>query len=135
MRKTEVNMLSGSITKGLLAISIPVMVMNVMQSLFNIIDMTILKTYDPGNGIAVGAVYTRNPEKYLTRVVLLALVSQPLYAVGLAHENRAMYAVPFFDNPLSSCWQFYMNSWQTPSILFALSLGLLIMLCLRTCSR
>ena len=56
MRKTEVNMLSGSITKGLLAISIPVMVMNVMQSLFNIIDMTILKTYDPGNGIAVGAV-------------------------------------------------------------------------------
>ena len=82
-------------------------------------------------GIAVGAVYTRNPEKYLTRVVLLALVSQPLYAVGLAHENRAMYAVSFFDNPLSSCWQFYMNSWQTPSILFALSLGLLIMLCLR----
>lgn len=49
-------MLSGSIYKGLLAISIPIMIMNVVQSLFNIIDMTILKTYDPGNGIAVGAV-------------------------------------------------------------------------------
>lgn len=82
-------------------------------------------------GIAVGAVYTRNPERYLTRVVLLALISQPLYAVGLAHENQAMYAIPFRQNPLGACWQFYLNSWQKPSILFALSLGLLIMLCLR----
>lgn len=56
MRKKDVDMLSGSIVKGLLLISIPVMIMNVVQSLFNIIDMTILKTYDTGNGIAVGAV-------------------------------------------------------------------------------
>ena len=56
MRSKDVNMLSGSITKGLLAISIPVMVMNVVQSLFNIIDMTILKTHDGGDGLAVGAV-------------------------------------------------------------------------------
>lgn len=82
-------------------------------------------------GVAVGAVYTKNPEKYLTRVVLLALISQPLYAVGLAHENRAMYAISFLENPLGACWQFYINSWQKPSILFALSLGLLILLCLR----
>lgn len=82
-------------------------------------------------GIAVGAVYTKHPEKYLTRVVLLALISQPLYAVGLAHENRAMYAIPFWDNPLGASWQFYINSWQKPSILFALSLGLLILLFLR----
>ena len=82
-------------------------------------------------GIAVGAVYTRSPERYLTRVVLLALISQPLYAVGLAHENQAMYAIPFSKDPLGACWQFYLNSWQKPSILFALSLGLLIMLCLR----
>ncbi len=47
-------MLSGSITKGLLTISLPVMVMNVLQSLFNLIDMTVLKTYNSGN--AVGAV-------------------------------------------------------------------------------
>lgn len=56
MRRNDVNMLSGSITKGLLAISLPVMVMNVLTSLFNVIDMTILKTFDPGDGIAVGAV-------------------------------------------------------------------------------
>lgn len=55
MRRNDVNMLSGSITKSLLAIAIPVMIMNVVQSLFNIIDMTILKTYD-GDGMAVGAV-------------------------------------------------------------------------------
>lgn len=56
MRRKDVNMLSGSIFKGLLTVAIPVMVMNVLQSLFNIIDMAILKAYDTGGGIAVGAV-------------------------------------------------------------------------------
>lgn len=56
MRSKDVNMLSGSIAKGLLAISLPVMIMNVLQSLFNVIDMTVLKTYDTGGGSAVGAV-------------------------------------------------------------------------------
>lgn len=56
MRRKDVNMLSGSIIKGLLVISIPIMVMNVLQSMFNIIDMTILKSYDAGGGNAVGAV-------------------------------------------------------------------------------
>lgn len=82
-------------------------------------------------GIAVGAVYTRNSTKYLSRVVLLAIICQPLYAVGLAHENQRMYAVSFFDNPLGAISGFYMNSWQKPSILFALSLGLLLILCIR----
>ena len=82
-------------------------------------------------GISVGAVYTRSPEKYLSRVVTLALVCQPLYAVGLAHENSAMYAIPFWENPLASMAQFYLNSWRKPSILFALSLGLLLLLCIR----
>ncbi|MBO5347114.1 MAG: MATE family efflux transporter [Lachnospiraceae bacterium] len=59
MRK-EVNMLSGSIVKGLLTIAIPIMVMNVGQSLFNIVDMTILKTYGTSEGMvgAVGACST-----------------------------------------------------------------------------
>jgi putative MATE family efflux protein len=56
MRKKDVNMLSGSIIKGLLTISIPIMIMNVVQSLFNIIDMTILKSYDTSGGISIGAV-------------------------------------------------------------------------------
>ena len=55
MGKRDVDMLSGSIAKGLLAISIPVMVMNIVQSMFNILDMTILKSCDT-DGMAVGAV-------------------------------------------------------------------------------
>ena len=54
--KKEVNMLQGSIFKGLLAIAIPVMLMNVVQALFNVVDMTVLKTFDTGDGYAVGAV-------------------------------------------------------------------------------
>ena len=82
-------------------------------------------------GIAVGAVYTRNPMRYLTRVVLLALISQPLYAIGLDHENPGMYAIPFAQNPLLSAYTFYVNSWQTPSILLSLSLTLALIFCLR----
>ena len=49
-------MLSGSITKGLLSMSIPIMIMNVMQSLFNIIDMTALRHFADDNAVgAVGA--------------------------------------------------------------------------------
>lgn len=54
MNKREVNMLSGSIFKGLLSMAIPIMIMNVMQNLFSVIDMTVL-----GNLVddrAVGAV-------------------------------------------------------------------------------
>lgn len=56
MHKQDVNMLSGPITRGLLTIAIPIMVMNVIQSLFNVIDMTILKHFDSGSAVgAVGA--------------------------------------------------------------------------------
>ncbi len=82
-------------------------------------------------GIAVGAVYTRDPIRYLSRIVLLALISQPLYALGLGHENAAMYAVPFTRNPLLSIYTFYVNSWQTPSILLSLALALTLIICLR----
>ena len=82
-------------------------------------------------GIAVGAVYTRDPFRYLKRIVILALISQPLYAIGLDHENAAMYAIPFLDNPIASVWAFYIHSWQKPSILLSLSLGLCILICLR----
>ncbi|MBQ7340516.1 MAG: MATE family efflux transporter [Clostridia bacterium] len=56
MRKNEVNMLSGSVMKGLLTISVPIMIMNVLQSLFSIVDMTVLKIYDTSGGYSVGAV-------------------------------------------------------------------------------
>ena len=54
MKKNEVNMLSGPITKGLLVITIPIMIMNVLQNLFGVIDMTVLGNLV--NDSAVGAV-------------------------------------------------------------------------------
>lgn len=54
MKKNEVDMLSGSIFKGLMAITIPIMIMNVLQSLVSVIDMTMLKLL--GKQEAVGAV-------------------------------------------------------------------------------
>lgn len=56
MKRRDVDMLSGSIVKGLLSVAVPIMIMNVVQSLFNIIDMTILKAYNTDGGIAIGAV-------------------------------------------------------------------------------
>ena len=81
--------------------------------------------------IAVGAVYTRSPVRYLSRIAALALISQPLYALALGHENAAMYAVPFARNPLGAAWSFYIGSWQKPSVLLSLLLGLLLLCCLR----
>jgi len=53
MRK-NVDMLSGSIFRGLFALTMPIMIMNVMQSLFSIIDMTVLRVFS--DDTAVGAV-------------------------------------------------------------------------------
>ncbi len=49
-----VDMLSGSILKGLLSMTVPIMIMNVMQNMFSIIDMTVLGNLV--NDRAVGAV-------------------------------------------------------------------------------
>lgn len=54
MKVNTVNMLSGSITKSLISMTIPIMIMNVMQSLFGILDMTVLKVF--ADDRAVGAV-------------------------------------------------------------------------------
>jgi len=82
-------------------------------------------------GVAVGVVYSRDPVRYLKRIILLALISQPLYALGLAHENSAMYAVRFTENPLKAVWLFYTKSFVTPSILISLAAGLTLLLFLR----
>ena len=56
MKSKTVNMLSGSITKGLLSMTIPIMIMNVMQSLFNVTDMTVLRFFSDDKAVgAVGA--------------------------------------------------------------------------------
>ena len=55
LRRKDVNMLSGSIMKGLFAIAFPIVVMHVLQSMFNMVDMRVLKSFDT-DGFAVGAV-------------------------------------------------------------------------------
>lgn len=56
MRSKNVDMLSGSITKGLLSMAVPIMIMNIMQSMFNIIDMTTLEFFSDDRSVgAVGA--------------------------------------------------------------------------------
>ena len=52
MKSKKVDMLSGPITKGLLSLSIPIMIMNVMQSLFNIIDMTALRFFADDSAVS-----------------------------------------------------------------------------------
>ncbi len=52
--RNKVDMLSGPIASGLLSMAVPIMIMNVLQNLFNIIDMTVLGKY--ANDTAVGAV-------------------------------------------------------------------------------
>ncbi len=54
MRNQNITMTSGSITKGLLSMTIPIMIMNVTQVLFNVADMMVLKAF--ADDTAVGAV-------------------------------------------------------------------------------
>jgi len=81
--------------------------------------------------LAVGCVYTRSPFAYLKRVVLLALISQPLYAVSMGHSVKAMYAVSFAEHPIQAAVNFYIHSWAKPSILVSLALGVMLIWAIR----
>lgn len=82
--------------------------------------------------LAVGCVYTKNPLRYLGRIVLLALVSQPIYAVSMGHSTPSMYALSFSEQPIRAALNFYIESWtKKPSILVALALGMLLIWTLR----
>lgn len=81
--------------------------------------------------LAMGSVYTRNPLKYLKRLVILALISQPIYALGLGHTVSAMYSVSFAENPVVAAFNFYMYSWSKPSIMLTMILGMLLLWTLR----
>ena len=81
--------------------------------------------------IAVGCVYTKDMLKYFKRIVLLALVSQPLYAVALAHDNALMYSISFSEQPVRAVVNFYVQSWAHPSILLSLAFGILLIWTIR----
>ena len=81
--------------------------------------------------IAVGCVYSKNRFRYLSRIVLMGLVSQPFYAVALAHTTQRMYAIRFADNPVGAVFNFYVQSWASPNIMWTLALGLLMIWAIR----
>ena len=82
-------------------------------------------------GIAAGCVYTRSPVKYLSRLVMVGLISQPFYALALGHTVQSMYAIPFRENPVGAVIHFYVESWYHPSIFLTLVLGMLVIWTLR----
>lgn len=75
--------------------------------------------------IAAGCVYSHNRYRYLSRLVITGLVSQPFYAVALAHTTPKMFAMRFVDNPIGAVFNFYVHSWAVPNIMWTLALGLL----------
>lgn len=76
--------------------------------------------------IAAGCVYTRDMGRYLQRVALLALISQPIYVLALNHTNSMMFVTSFTDNPLRFLYNFYVYSWRDPSILLTLTIGIAV---------
>jgi hypothetical protein len=81
--------------------------------------------------MAVGCVYTRDMRRYMLRMLLLALVSQPLYALGLNHTTSTMNAMRFDVDPLMNAVRWYLMSWNRPSILVSLMAGMLLIWCFK----
>ena len=69
--------------------------------------------------LALGCVYTQNPLRYLRRLVLLALISQPLHEALFNHTQ------------IQFTLDFYMKGWRDPSILVSLVLGMLVIWSIR----
>ena len=63
--------------------------------------------------------------------MLVGLISQPFYAVAMAHTVPSMYAVRFLDHPVGAVVNFYVQSWATPNIMYTLALGLMLIWSLR----
>ena len=81
--------------------------------------------------IAVGCVYTKNHLKYLSRLTLIGLISQPFYALSMGHTTASMYTIAFKDNPLGAVLNFYVESWYYPSIFLSLVFGVMIIWTIR----
>lgn len=73
MRVKQTNILSGPILKGIVSLSLPIMVMNIVQVLFTIVDMIILKNFDTTE-TAVGAIGACG--------TLITFISNPLILVS-----------------------------------------------------
>lgn len=76
--------------------------------------------------MAVGCIYTHDMRKYVLRVLILALVTQPIYVLALGHTTAAMNAISFAKQPLQAAGQWYVQSFLHPSILISLLAGMMI---------
>jgi len=76
--------------------------------------------------LTVGSIYTSNMGKYLLRVAILALISQPIYVIALNHVSPAMRAISFEGNWISAAIRWYLLSFRQPNILVSLFAGLLL---------
>ncbi len=95
MKSKNVDMLSGSVTKGLITLALPIIVMNVGQILFNIIDMTVLNFFS--NDSAVGAVGASGTLITLCTALLVGLsVGANIVSakrIGMGDKNKAEKSV------------------------------------------
>ena len=64
-------------------------------------------------------------------MLLLALVTQPFYVLGLNHTTQAMDAIQFGADPMRSALSWYLQSWYRPSILMTLVAGMLLIWCFK----
>ena len=76
--------------------------------------------------LTVGSLYTRSMSKYILRVFILALISQPIYVLSLDHVSGLMSALPFDSQPVQSAIMWYLYSLRSANILFTLTLGLMM---------
>lgn len=81
--------------------------------------------------VAMGCVYTKNHAKYLSRMVMVGLISQPFYALSMDHTVPAMFAISFRENPVGAAVNFYVQSWAHPTVFATLAMGLIIIWTLR----
>ena len=82
--------------------------------------------------LAVGSIYTRNMPRYLLRVAIMGLISQPFYVLALNHITPAMRALDFVQNPVLAAIKWYGLSMQYANIMFELLLGLLVIWTIKT---
>ena len=103
-------MLSGSITKGLLAMTLPIIAMGVMASLFNLIDMAVLRLYADDSAVGAAGASGTIITVCTTLITGISVGANVIVArqIGAGNKTRVDNAV-------------------TTSLLFSLALGLVFM--------
>jgi hypothetical protein len=75
--------------------------------------------------IAVGCVYTRNIGKYVLRIIIMAVLVQPLYALAMRNNKTIDF---LFENIKNGYWlftYFYFDA-ENVNIFFSLAMGILM---------